>query len=66
MMTIVLSACLMAEPSTCKDHRIALDGDMDTTSCAMYAPPFFAKWAEDHPGWVIKKWKCVPAALNDT
>lgn len=66
MMIIVLSACLIAEPSTCKDFKVPLDGDMDTTQCAMSAPPFFARWSEEHPAWRVKKWRCTPAGLNDT
>ncbi len=30
-----------------------------------HAPPHFAKWAEEHPGWSIVRWKCQPADVND-
>jgi hypothetical protein len=66
MMTIILSACLIADPRQCKDFRLPLDGEMTTTSCAMNAPPFFAQWSEEHPAWRVMRWKCQPAGLNDT
>lgn len=66
MMTIVLSACLLANPATCKDFKLPLDGDMDASQCAMYAPPFFAQWAEEHPDWAIKRWKCQSATQDET
>lgn len=63
MLAIILSACMANDPGVCKDYKIQLDSDIDPTKCAMFAPPHFAKWAEDHPGWQIKKWRC--AAGND-
>jgi hypothetical protein len=39
---------------------------MDAQHCTMAAPPYFAKWAEEHPQWQIKRWKCQPTGLNDT
>jgi hypothetical protein len=66
MMTIILSACLVADPGQCKDFRLPLDGDWDTRSCAMSAPPYFAKWMDEHPAWRVMRWKCQPSSLNDT
>jgi hypothetical protein len=39
---------------------------MDASQCAMYAPPFFAQWADEHPDWTIKRWKCQAATEDDT
>lgn len=66
MLSIILSACLIADPQQCRDFRIPLDIDMDTLRCAMAAPPYFAKWVEEHPQWRIRRWKCQPASMNDT
>lgn len=65
MVAIILSACLIADPNTCKDYKLPLEGDMTTTQCAMFAPPFFAQWADEHPAWKIRRWKCVPAGQSD-
>jgi hypothetical protein len=66
MMTIILSACLVADPATCKDFRLPLDGEMDTRQCAMVAPPFFAQWSEEHPAWRVMKWSCQSSEIDDT
>jgi hypothetical protein len=65
MLAIILSACLVSDPTTCKDYKIPLDESVDPTRCAMQAAPHFAKWADEHPGWVIKKWQCRPTTVND-
>jgi hypothetical protein len=65
MMTIILSACMATDPNVCKDYRLPVEGDMDTTQCALFAPPYFAQWADEHPGWSIVKWKCTPGDQKD-
>jgi hypothetical protein len=65
MLAIILSACMTNDPSVCKNYKIPLDADIDPTRCAMFAPPHFAKWAAEHPGWEIKKWKCAAGGDND-
>jgi hypothetical protein len=66
MLSIILSACLIADPKQCRDFKIPLDVSMDVVQCSMAAPPYFAQWAEEHPQWQIRRWKCQPDTLNDT
>ncbi|MBN8911485.1 MAG: hypothetical protein J0H65_05375 [Rhizobiales bacterium] len=65
MLSIILSACLIADPNQCRDFKIPLDTSMDALHCTMAAPPYFAKWAEEHPQWQIRRWKCQPSSMND-
>ena len=65
MLAIILSACMANEPNVCKDNKIPLSDDVDATRCAMAAPPHFAQWAEQHPGWQIKKWHCSMGGESD-
>ncbi len=65
MLAIIISACLIADPGTCKDHRVPLDMEVDPTRCVMHAPPHFAQWADEHPGWRIVKWRCAAKSAND-
>jgi hypothetical protein len=58
MLSIVLSACLIADPNKCKDFRVPVDFQMEAKYCAMAAAPVCAQWAEQHPQWQIKRWKC--------
>lgn len=66
MMTIILSACLIADPSRCQDFRVPITVDMDPIHCTMRAPPYFAQWIEEHPAWRVVRWKCLPGDMNDT
>ncbi|HRN89390.1 hypothetical protein [Hyphomicrobium sp.] len=66
MLTIILSACLVANPSECRNFELPLAVEMDVRRCAMVAPPYFARWIDEHPQWQIKGWKCKPAAQKDT
>ncbi len=66
MLTIIISACLITDPSSCKDYRMPVEGDMDTVQCSMLAPPFLANWQQAHPQMAIKRWKCQPTTMDDT
>ena len=65
MIVIVLSACMANDPQVCKDYKIPVNEGLDAMQCALYAPPHFAKWSDEHPGWMIKKWRCTSATEND-
>lgn len=61
MVSFVIQACLITNPASCKDHTYPLDAEYDQTSCMMNAPPYIAKWAEEHPAWQVKSWRCAPS-----
>lgn len=67
MMTIILSACLIANPTECKDFRIPLNVSelMSTNQCAIFAPPYFAQWAQENPAWEVRKWRCQAGSVED-
>lgn len=65
MLAIILSACLMSDPGTCRDFKVPLTVAIDPMNCAMYAPPHFSRWAEQNPGWQIKKWRCTAISEQD-
>lgn len=66
MLAIIISACLVSDPTSCKDYRVPLDESVDASKCMMNAPPHIARWAAAHPGLVITKFQCRPANENDT
>lgn len=66
MLSIILSACLIADPAQCRDFKIQTDFRMPTKYCTMAAQPVVAQWSGDHPQWQIKAWKCQPSSLDDT
>lgn len=58
MITLVISACLIADPNVCRDHMVPLLDNYSSRQCVESALPHFAKWAADHPGWEIRRWRC--------
>lgn len=65
MIALIIHACLMNDPSVCKDHQVPIFAATSPTICALYAPPHFAKWAGENPGWSIKRWRCGAAKVSD-
>lgn len=65
VIAIILTACLIGEPTTCRDHKITLVPGVSLTQCLMTAPPHLAKWVEEHPGWHVERWQCGSASRHD-
>lgn len=58
MLAIILQACLISSPAQCEEHKIPIMSGGTTHRCAMLAPVRFARWADSHPDWQIRKWRC--------
>lgn len=60
---LIITACLLASPDSCRDHhlRLTLQGG-DPGQCMYSSPPRVALWGQMHPGWRITSWRC---ALTD-
>ncbi len=65
MSAIVISACRLAPPDVCKDYRVPLAVDVDAKRCLFEAQPHLPRWAEQHPNWEIKRWRCAAADVQD-
>jgi len=65
VIAILLTACLIGEPSTCREHKIALHPGVSLTQCLMTAPPHLAQWSQEHPGWHVERWQCGNASRQD-
>jgi hypothetical protein len=65
VIAILLTACLIGEPATCREHKITLHPGISVTQCLMTAPPHLAKWSEEHPGWHVERWQCGSASRQD-
>jgi hypothetical protein len=62
MLELVVSVCLIQDPSRCKDVSLVYSAEMTTPmQCMMGAQPEIAKWMEGHPKWALKRWACRPA-----
>jgi hypothetical protein len=66
MLAIVVSACLVANPTECRDFALPLAVEkVDVLRCAMVAPTYFAQWASEHPEWQVKSWTCKAGVPKD-
>ena len=69
MISVVLTVCLVAAPSTCKDVRIPiLEIEAKTVTpfgCALNGQKSAMKWNRDHPKWKIARYKCVDEDKKD-
>lgn len=68
MIEIILSVCMLADPTKCKDVHlsyVAEGGGITPHSCMMYGQSEITKWAEGNPNWTIQRWTCGrPSSLS--
>ncbi|RUO98149.1 hypothetical protein [Hyphomicrobium sp.] len=64
MFAIYLSACLLRDPSVCREFKIDSGDDSSSMACLMQAPLQFGFWAKEHPGWQIARWRCGASSEN--
>jgi len=64
MIELVFSVCLADAPDRCKDVRLTFIAESVTPQqCMLHGQAEIAKWAEGHPNWRVRRWKCGPAGL---
>jgi hypothetical protein len=62
MIEIVISACLMADLSRCKDVSLTYTAEnLTPMQCMSMSMAEIAKWNAAHPNWFAKRWTCQPA-----
>jgi hypothetical protein len=58
MIELVITACIVAQPATCRDQKVLLDASTTPFQCMMNAQPAIAQWGTEHPKWFVQRWKC--------
>jgi hypothetical protein len=48
MIAIILSTCLVTDPTVCLDHKIPLSLEISAIQCMEHAQPYVAQWSEEH------------------
>jgi hypothetical protein len=62
MIELVVTVCLAADPSRCREISLVYAAENLTPhQCMMASPLEIAKWSEGHPNWVAKRWTCRPS-----
>jgi hypothetical protein len=64
MIELVFSACLLAEPATCKDIHLTYQSDHVTLmDCFLYGQSEMAQRGNVHPQYRVGRFKCAPVDL---
>lgn len=59
MIELAMLACLMDNPNRCRHVTLNFEGEtVSASQCMTNGQIEMAKWAGDHPNWVIQKWTC--------
>lgn len=61
MIALLVSACLVTDVNSCRTFRVPLPEETDPRACTLTAMPYLPIWAQEHPGWEIRKWSCATA-----
>ena len=58
MLQLVLIVCLMAKPDRCEEVYLAMQAPGSMMQCMVDGQKQAAEWLEEHPGYVLKRWRC--------
>jgi len=61
VLELAIVACLLDNPTKCKDVSLTYIENVTPMQCMMSSQPEIVKWVEYHPRWFAKKWSCRPA-----
>jgi len=65
MLDIVIVACMLNK-NVCEMIRLAEAIEGSTPAFCTISQPPAAKFLNEHPGWYIKKWWCIPSGSKDS
>jgi hypothetical protein len=55
---LIVLACTLADPSACHEYHLLFQSEGSLRNCTMQAPPYLARWAEEHPRFRVVRWHC--------
>ena len=59
MVDLILTVCLSANPSNCRDEHLYFESRGSLFQCMFLAPSEIAKWSQEHPTLKVMRWKCA-------
>jgi hypothetical protein len=65
LIEIVVTVCALADPSLCEEKHLQFDWNGSLSQCAMTAPPYIARWVDEHPKWSAVRWRCEYPGTKD-
>jgi len=61
---LVLTVCLAASPTSCKEERPPFEGSL--LDCAMQGQTAAARWLAQHPAYTLSRWRCEANKPRET
>jgi hypothetical protein len=58
MIAVILSTCLVTDPTICREHSIPLSSEVSAMQCLVTAMQHVAQWSEEQPYWRVVRWQC--------
>jgi hypothetical protein len=59
MVDLVLTVCLTANPTNCREQHLYFESRGSLLQCMFLAPSEIAKWSSEHPGHRVMRWHCA-------
>jgi hypothetical protein len=59
MVDLILTVCLSANPSSCRDEHLYFESHGSLMQCMFLAPSEIAKWSQEHPAVKVMRWRCA-------
>lgn len=60
MVELLILACLAANPERCDRFRMPFYAEITAFECMLQGQIYMKKWADEHPAWEVKGWRCAP------
>jgi len=58
MVDLVLSVCLLSNPSACEDKHLYFEWHGSLNACMFQAQPYIAAYMSEHPQYKLVRWRC--------
>jgi hypothetical protein len=58
LIELIITVCALAQPGQCEEQHLQFAQVGSPAQCAMAAPPYIAKWIDEHPKWRAVRWRC--------
>ncbi len=58
LVELIVLACTIAAPSTCREEHMVFEMQGSLRGCMMQAQPYLAQWVGEHPSLHIMRWRC--------
>jgi hypothetical protein len=66
-MLILMSICMLANPSQCREERLSFSLEQASAfACMVHSQEVIAEWQQSHPAWRVNNWRCVERSKAET